>query len=61
MRPPSRAYRLRHMTITITKWFPKYGKLSGTSSFCLFGKVLRVLLAQIVLGSDYSGFVKELW
>ena len=45
------------MTVTITKWFPKYGKLSGTSSFCPFGKVLRVLLAQIVLGSDYSGSV----
>ena len=48
------------MTVTITKWFPKYGKLSGTSSFCPFGNVLRVLLAQIVLGSDYSGSVKEL-
>ena len=48
------------MTITITKWFPKYGKLSGTCSFWPFGKVLRVLLAQIVLGSDYSGSVKEL-
>ena len=48
------------MTIIITKWFPKYGKLSGTSSFCPFGNVLRVLLAQIVLGSDYSGSVKEL-
>ena len=58
--PPSRAYRLRHVTITITKWFPKYGKLSGTSSFYPFGNVLRVLLAQIVLGSDYSGSVKEL-
>ena len=58
--PPSRAYRLRHVTITITKWLPKYGKLSGTSSFCPFGKVLRVLLAQIVLGSDCSGSVKEL-
>ena len=58
--PSSRAYRLRHVTITITKWFPKYGKLSGTSSFCPFGNVLRVLLAQIVLGSDYSGSVKEL-
>ena len=32
------------------------GKLSGT---CPFGKVLR-LLAQIILGSDYSGSVEEL-
>ena len=39
--------------------FSKYGKLSGTSSFSPFGKV-RVLLAQIILGSDYSGSVKEL-
>ena len=56
--PPSRAYRLRHVTIAIAKWFPKYGKLSWTSSFCPFGKVLRVLLAQIVLGSDYSVSLK---
>ena len=58
--PPSRAYRLRHVTITITNMVSKYGKLSGPSSFCPFGNVLRVLLAQIVLGSDYSGSVKEL-
>ena len=32
----------------------------GTSSFCPFGNVLRVLLAQIILGSDYRGSVKEL-
>jgi len=37
-----------------------YGKLSRTSSFCPLGKVLTVLLAQIVVGSDYSGSVKEL-
>ena len=30
------------------------------SPFCPFGNVLRVLLAQIVLGSDHSGSVKEL-
>ena len=58
---PSRAYRLRHMTITITNMVSKYGKLSGPSSFCPFGKVLRVLLAQIVLCSDYSGSMKQLW
>ena len=58
--PPSRAYRLRHVTITITNMVSKYGKLSVPSSFCPFGKVLRVLLAQIVLCSDYSGSVKEL-
>ena len=42
------------------KMVSKCGKLSGTSIFCLFGKVLRLLVAQIVLGSDYSGSVKEL-
>jgi len=34
----------------------KYGKLSETSSICPF----EGLLVQIVLGSDYSGSVKEL-
>ena len=42
----------------------KYGfqiwEVVGTSSFCPFGKVLRVLLAQIVLCSHYSGSMKEL-
>ena len=61
---PSRAYGLRHVTIiresVITKWFPNMGKLSGTSSLCPFEKVIRFLLAQIVLGSDYSPSVKEL-
>ena len=42
------------------KMVSKYGKLSGTSSFCPFGKVPRVLLVQIILGSDYSGSMKEL-
>ena len=36
------------------------GKLSGTFSLCPFEKVMRLLLAQIVLGSDYSPSVKEL-
>ena len=61
---PSRAYGLRHVTIiresVITKWFPNMGKLSGTSSLCPFEKVIRFLLAQILLGSDYSPSVKEL-
>ena len=42
------------------KMASKHGKLTGTSSICPFGKVLRVLLVQIVLGSDYSGSMKEL-
>jgi len=56
--PPSRAYHLHHATITITKWFLNMGSCPG-SCFCLFGQVLRVLLAQIVLGSDYSGSIKN--
>ena len=55
--PHSRAYRLRHVTITITNMVSKYGKLSGPSRF---GKVLIVLLVQIILCSHYSGSVKEL-
>ena len=56
MRPALTGYCLRHVTIPITKWFPKY----GTSSFCPFGNILGVLLAQVVLGSDCSGSMKEL-
>ena len=35
-------------------------KLSGASTFCIFGKDAKISLAQIILGSDYSGSVKEL-
>ena len=42
------------------KWFPNMGKVSGPCSFCPFVKVLRFLLVQIILVSDYSGSVKEL-
>ena len=48
----SRPARLRHVKISITKWFSSIGSCE-TSSFCPFGKVVRVLLAQTVLGSDY--------
>ena len=34
--------------------------LSSTSTFCLFGHDAKISLAQIILGSDYSGSVKEL-
>ena len=37
----------------------KYGESCLGFSFCPFGKVLGVLLPQIVLGSDYSGSVKQ--
>ena len=30
------------------------------STFCLFGKDAKILLVQILLGSDYSGSGKEL-
>ena len=39
------------------KMVSKYGKLYRV---CLFGKVLRILLVQIVLGSHYSESVKGL-
>ena len=35
-------------------------KLSGASTFCLFGQDAKILLAQIILSSDYSESVKEL-
>ena len=35
-------------------------KLSGASTFRLFGQDAKISLAQIILGSDYSGSVKEL-
>ena len=34
-------------------------KLSGASTFCLFGQDAKISLAQIILGSDYSGSVKD--
>ena len=39
----------------MTKWLPYMEKLSSASSFCLFGKGAKILLAQIILGSDYIG------
>ena len=48
-----------HVTIAITKWFPNMGSCPGLL-VSPFGKVLRVLLAQIVLGGDYSGSEKDL-
>ena len=35
-------------------------RLSGASTFCLFGEDAKISLAQIILGRDYSGPVKEL-
>ena len=34
-------------------------KLSGASTFCLFGKDAKISLVQIILGNDYSGLVKN--
>ena len=55
--PPSRAYSLCHVTIIIKKMVSKHGEVVGA----LFEKVLRFLLAQIILtcSSDYSGSVKN--
>ena len=46
-----------HTSLTVTKWLPYMEKQSGASTFCLFG---QDALAQIILGSDYSGFMKDL-
>ena len=35
-------------------------KLSGASTFYLFGQDAKISFAQIILGSDYNGSVKEL-
>ena len=55
--PPSRAYNLRHVTIIIRKWLPNMVKLSGALDSA---HSRDILLAQIILRSDYSGSVKEL-
>ena len=36
-------------------------KLSGASTFHLFGQDAKIWLAQVILGNDSSGSVKELW
>ena len=59
--PPSRAYKLRHVTIIIRKWLPNMVKLSGALDSAHSRKDTNILLAQITLRSDYSGSVKELW
>ena len=48
------------MTIIIRKWLPNMVKLSGPSSFAHRRKHTEILLMQIILGSDYSGYVKEI-
>ena len=57
----------RHMHATLAfmfvlrqKWLPYMAKLSGASTFCLFGQDAKISLPQIILGSDYRGSVKEL-
>ena len=59
--PPSRAYNLRHVTIIIRKWLPNMVKLSGVLDSVHSREDTNILLAQIILRSDYSGSVKELW
>ena len=58
---PSRAYKLRHVTIIIRKWLPNMVKLSGALDSAHSREDTNILLAQITLRSDYSGSVKELW
>ena len=59
--PPSRAYNLRRVTIIIRKWLPNMVKLSGALDSAHSREDTNILLAQIILRSDYSGSVKELW
>ena len=59
--PPSRAYNLRHVTITIRKWLPNMVKLSGVLDSARSREDTNILLAEIILRSDYSRSVKELW
>ena len=55
-----RAYNLRHVTIIIRKWLPNMVKLSRALDSAHSREDTNILLAQIILGSDYSGSVKEL-
>ena len=59
--PPSRTYNLRHVTIIIRKWLGNMVKLSGALDSAHSRDDTNILLAQIILRSDYSGSVKELW
>ena len=49
---PLRACNLCHMTI-IRKWLPNMGMLSSASTFCLFERILRSVVAP-------GGFLKFL-
>ena len=50
---PSRGCNFCHVTI-IRKWLPNMGMLSSASTFCLFEKMPKMPLRQIIRGSDYS-------
>jgi len=49
------------VTIIIRKWLPNMVKLSGALDSAHSREDTNSLLAQIILRSDYSGSVKELW
>ena len=59
--PPSRAYNFSPVTIIIRKWLPSMVKLSGVLDSVHSREDTNILVAQIILRSDYSGSVKELW
>ena len=59
--PSSGAYNLCHVTIIIRKWLPNMVKLSGALDSAHSREDTNILLAQIILRSDYIGSVKELW
>ena len=57
---PSCAYNLCHVTIIIRQWLPNMVKLSGALDSAHSREDTSIVLAQITLGSDYSGSVREL-
>ena len=60
-RPALTCLQLRHVTAIIRKWLPNMVKLPGALDSAHSREDTHILLAQIILCSDYSGSVKELW
>ena len=60
-RPALTCLQVAHVTIIIRKWLPNMVKLSGALDSAHSREDTNILLAQIILRSDYSGSVKELW
>ena len=52
---------LGEVPIIIREWLPNMVKLSGVLDSVHSREDTNILVAQIILRSDYSGSVKELW